>query len=308
MANVRRFFRYDVEIPLYFETVDLHGHHVHAGRRDLFHLEEETRLEELNAQIGTLLEEVFTADTDAMHIFYMLNHRIQYMAWLLDDLVEGLDPRLRNDYKFRMREDKKHKPPMTRRDSKVGPLIQGFYLQIEDHIAELIETVQNSIEGKIFLFPRKVKPMFESDDYVTNLSQLAEKGVLPARTLVLLIEKLNIYETVFARLKKVFHQISDPDSWDVQRVNLSAGGFGFLTNQKFKDFAYMNVFMQLDDDILVCRAKIVLNKKMARGDFLFRVAVEFEFLTSEHAEKITLFTQHKELKAAMQVLPKSVLG
>lgn len=306
MANVRRFFRYDVEIPLYFETVDVHGHHVHAGRRDLFHLEEETRLEELNQQINNLLEEVFSADSDAMHIFYMLNHRIQYMAWLLDDLIEGQDPRLRNDYKFRQREDRKHQPPLVKRDSKVGPLIQGFYLQIDDHLSELIETVQNSIDGKIFLFPRKVKPFFEADDYVTNLPQLASKGVLPAQTLVLLIEKLNVYETVFARLKQAFHQISDPDSWETQKVNLCAGGFAFLTNQKFDNFAHMNVFMQLDEDILVCRGKIVLNKSLARGDYLFRVAVEFEFLSSEHAEKITLFIQHKEIHAAMSVLPNNL--
>ncbi|QBZ83895.1 hypothetical protein GHNINEIG_01963 [Hydrogenovibrio crunogenus] len=308
MANVRRFFRYDVEVPLYFETVDDKGYVLKVNRKKLISEQEEAHLEHLNLTIKELLAEAFSAESDALHIFYMLNHRINYMAWLLDDLIDQVDPRLRSDYKFRLREDHKHKLPDVRNESKVGPLIEGFFLQLTDHIHELIESVENSIDGKIFLFPRKIKPNFNERDYVKNLKELSDKGIAPAKALILLIERLNLYETILGRLKEAYHSISDPETWAVQKINLSAGGFSFLTNQKFENFAHMNVFMQLDDHILVCRGKIVLNKKLKSAEFSYRVAVEFEFLSNEHAQKITLFEQHCELQDAMKMVPDDLLN
>lgn len=308
MANVRRFFRYDVEIPLYFETVDVQGRHLRVNRDKLIKRQEAFHLEELDHDIRELLSEAFSPTSDALRIFHMLNHRIDYMAWLLDDIIEGHDPRLRHDYKFRLREDRKITPPEVSNVSKVGPLIEGFYLQVSDHLHELIESVQNSIDGKIFLFPRKIKPNFDETDYVSNLGELSERGILPAKALELLIQKLNFYETVFARLKEAYHSISDPGSWPVMPVNISAGGFSFNTNETFEKFAHMNIFMQLDDNILVCRGKIVLNKALKNSEFAYKIGVEFEFLSREHAEIITLFEQHRELQDAMSLASKNDLA
>jgi len=308
MANVRRFFRYDVEVPLYFETVDDHGYLLKVNRKKLISEKEEAHLEHLNLEIKELLSEAFSAKSDALHIFYMLNHRINYMAWLLDDLIDQVDPRLRSDYKFRLREDRKHHVPDVRNESKVGPLIEGFFLQLTDHIHELLESVENSIEGKIFLFPRKIKPNFNELDYVKNLKALSNKGIAPAKVLVLLVERLNLYETILGRLKEAYHSISDPETWSIQQVNLSAGGFSFFTNEVFENFAHMNIFMQLDEQILVCRGKIVLNKKLKNAAFLYRVAVEFVFLSNEHAQKITLFEQRHELQDAMKMVSNELLN
>ncbi|MDG4812652.1 hypothetical protein P8629_06490 [Hydrogenovibrio sp. 3SP14C1] len=308
MANVRRFFRYDVEVPLYFETVDEQGYLLKVNRKKLISEQEEAHLEYLNLEIKALLSEAFSAESDALRIFTMLNHRINYMAWLLDDLIDQVDPRLRSDYKFRLREDHKLKLPDVRNESKVGPLIEGFFLQLSEHIHELIESVENSIEGKIFLFPRKIKPNFNEQDYVKNLKELSDKGIAPAKVLVLLVERLNLYETILGRLKEAYHSISDPETWAVQKINLSAGGFSFFTNETFDNFAHMNIFMQLDEHILVCRGKIVLNKKLKNATFLYRVAVEFVFLSNEHAQKITLFEQRRELQDAMKMVSNDLLN
>lgn len=308
MANVRRFFRYDVKIPLYFETVDVQGRHLRVNRDKLIKRQEAFHLEELDSEIKELLSEAFSPESDALRIFHMLNHRIDYMVWLLDDIIEGQDPRLRHDYKFRLREDRKIAPPEVSNVSRVGPLIEGFYLQVSDHIHELIESIQNSIDGKIFLFPRKTKPNFDESDYVSNLRELSDRGILPAKVLELLIQKLNAYETVFARLKEAYHSISDPGSWPDMDVNISAGGFSFNTNEAFEKFAHMNVFMQLDDNILVCRGKIVLNKPLKNSTFAYKIGVEFEFLSREHAEIITLFEQRRELKDAMRLVSEQKLA
>ncbi len=60
MANVRRFFRYDVEIPLYFETVDVQGRHLRVNRDKLIKRQEAFHLEELDHDIRELLSEAFS--------------------------------------------------------------------------------------------------------------------------------------------------------------------------------------------------------------------------------------------------------
>lgn len=304
MSNVRRFFRYDVDIPLYFEPAakyDAYPSDVKQPR--LLKKTEERHLDALEAGIRVLLKEAFAPESDALRIFFILNHRVDYMAWLLDDIMEGQDPRQRHDFKFRLREDLKLKLPEVSRVSKVGSLIEGFYRQVGDHIHELLESVNNSIHGKIFLFPRQTRDLFSASHYVRNLEDLADRGVMPAKVLRLLIQKLNVYETVFARLKEAYHAIADPSHWPVRSVNLSAGGFSFISPEPYEIFSHLNVFMQLENQVLVCRGKVVLNKAIKRKDSpeTYKVGVEFEFLGQAHARIITLFEQKRELRDAMRL-------
>jgi len=180
-------------------------------------------------------------------------------------------------------------------------LIEGMNNRLGMHILELNESLQNSLDNKVFLFPRPVNALFESTAYVTNLEQLARSGIVPARILNLLIRKLNIWEKIFTRLKISNRVISDPSTWSVKKINLSAGGFSVLSQQDFTQFDHMNVFIQLGDDILISRAKVLFCRPLA-DQKINKVAIEFEFLSMENAEKITLFVQHREIQDAMQMI------
>lgn len=300
MANVRRFFRYDVEIPIHFELVESEGISLHARREQLIDLEEEARLQDIDDQLDVLIDEEMNADVKASELFYNLNHRINFMAWMLDKLMLLEDPKDAHDYKFRIREDNKLADPHISETSKIGHLIEGFNTRLNLHILELVESIQNSIDNKVFIFPRPVNPIFESITYVTNLEQLAQKGVVPAKVLVLLIEKLNIWEKTFTRLKIANRVISDPEAWTVNKINLSAGGFSLDTEREFGRFAILNVFMKLGDDILISRGKLLSSRELIKGE-LNKIAIEFEFLSVENAEKITLFVQQQEIRDAIKL-------
>ncbi|WP_321326187.1 PilZ domain-containing protein [Thiomicrorhabdus sp.] len=299
MSNARRHFRYDVILAMHLEPVDRYGKHLGAERRQLISYQEEELLKELNSQLDGWLDKVFDASSNALYVFYVLNHRINFMWWLLESLMESNDPRLANDYKFRTKEDAKFSPPTTKKDSSIAPLILGLYHHIDGYIDELQEVVNKSIEGKIFIYSRPSLALFDDQDYVTNLDKLADTGVLPAKVLRLMIQKLNLQATVLERLKEVYRQISRSDEWTQYRVNLSAGGFSFESEKPYEKFGLMDIFMDIDGEILVCRGKIISHRVYKNSVYPHRIGVQFDLLTSDQEQKITLFEQRKELRDAM---------
>ena len=300
MSSPRRYFRYDVTLPMHLEPVDRFGKHLGAERRQLISATEEEQLNHLNLELETWMEKVFDAKSDALYVFYVLNHRLDFMWWLMDHLIEATDPRLATDFRFRCKEDEKFKPPKSKKDSAIAPLILGLYQQIDSYISELLSVVHKSLEGKIFIYGSANGDKFDDRQYVKNLDELADNGVLPAKVLRLMIDKLNLQETVLERLKLAFKQMSCPDEWQEYEINLSAGGFSFVSESAYELFSQMDIFMQVGDETLICRGKIISQTENASAERPFRVGVEFDLLTMEQEHKITLFEQRKELQDAMQ--------
>lgn len=309
MANVRRFFRYDVEIPVYFERVEEENELNPVSRTQMLSVKDETYLADLDDQITGYLDKMFSAESNVLQIFHLLNHRINFMAWLVESLISSQDPSSKHDYKFRLRENRKLRMPEIKQSSKVATLIEGLNACIKGHLDELIESVQNNIEGKIFLFPRKPAPIFDPKHFVTNLDDLSQQGVPAAKAFLMLIDKLNVWEDVFCRLKESHEMISDPDNWPYRDINLSAGGFRVETDDEFPKFSLLNVFLRLADDILICRGKLVACRprpNAQEGEPQNNLFVEFDFLSMENAQKITYFIQKNELRHAMELSIPSI--
>ncbi len=299
MNSIRRFLRYDVEIPLYLEMVDLEGGQKHFTESDVITPAEKDSIEAMQRQLDKITENIVKMDSDTIYTFHVIAHKTKFFVWLLENLMQNIDPTKSNDFKFRVREFSKLRIPAALKGSKVGSLIEGIDHAVAHNVNELIETVDNSIEGKIFLYPRGVHAVFDADKYVKNLQALSDKGISIAQMLVLFIKILNVWETAFNRLKALNKHISDPTEWEREKINLSAGGLGLKTAKSYEKFSYLNVFMALGEQILICRGKMVLCSPI--GENLNRVAIEFDFLSMENAEKITLFLQRQELLDAMKV-------
>ena len=299
MSNARRHFRYDVILPMHLEPVDRYGHHLGAERRQLISAKEEEQLRECNAQLSGWLDKVFDASSNALYVFYVLNHRIDFLWWLLEHLMESSDPRLAHDYKFRTREDAKFTPPSSKKSSSIAPLILGLYEHVDGYIDELQHVIKTSVDGKIFIYAKESPPLFDDKDYVTNLDKLAQNGVLPAKVLRLMVDKLNLQATVLERLKEAYREISRSGEWMNYRVNLSAGGFSFLSTSPYELFSIMDVFMEIDGEVLVCRGKVLSQLESDDELYPYRIGVEFNLLTVEQEQQITLFEQRKELRDSM---------
>lgn len=299
MALNRRYFRYDVQLAMHMEPVDEKGKPIIANRRQLISAEEENQLRTHNRYLEDWLEKVFDKKSSALFVFYMLNHRLNFIWWLLDHLVESEDPRRATDFKFRNKEDKKFKRPTSKKESSIAPLILGLFDAIDETVRELLGVVENSLEGKIFIYSSPQKAPFDDKAFVTNLDELAAKNVLPAKVLQLLIAKLNLMETVLERLKEAYRKISQPDEWQTYEVSLSAGGFSIMTAEPMELFAQMDIFMDIAGEVVICRGKVVSITPNKDDKKQNRIGIQFDLLTSEQQHKITLFEQRTELQDAM---------
>lgn len=303
MANVRRFFRYDVEIPIYLQTQEGFDQTLNQLRKEVVSPREENRIEAIDAEVMVLLKKVFESSPQSVNVFYTFVKRLDFIHWLLDKYLALSDPRQAPDYKYRLRADRKLLPPTATKSTKLLPLMQDFYAQIDEVIHELVQVAETSIEGRLFIFTSTHRRHFNYQAFVKNLDQVAQKGILPAQILLLLIGKYNLLVDILNRLKDKFYMISNSNNWPVLAVNLSAGGCSFKTNEVYEKFARFNVFMQLDEDLVVPQGRMVMVRSIKDQAFKYQVGVEFEFIPVETQRTITRFIQLRELRDARAVFP-----
>ncbi len=299
MAVESLFFRNEILLSMHLEPVDRLGKHQGAGRRQIISEAEELQLNEFNRQLDGWLDKVLDASSNAQYIFYVLNHRLNFMWWLIDHLIESEDPREATDFKFRCREDEKFSEPKSKKESTIGPLVIGLYQAIEEYLHELLGVVDNSLEGKVFIYSRVDNGFFDDKDYVKNLDELAQSGILPAKVLRLLIDKLNLLGEVLKRLKSAFKKLSSPESWPVYSVQLQSGGFSFDSEEDYDLFSHQDIFLDFNGDTVVCRGKVTQMTESDDENNPFRISIQFDLLTSEQQQTMILFEQRKELKDAM---------
>ena len=298
MSNVRRFLRYSVSIPIFIREAGVSENKLKKLRNKIISLEDVDELKEIDEKLGGILRNELNLNLETDKIIYAIDFQINFIGYLVDLLIDGKDPSLQKDFKYRVREFKKQKIKNTLLGSKIGALVEGIEVQVRNHILELLETVEMSVEGKIFLYPNQKKERFKTSKFVRNLSELVDNGVTLAVVFELLIRKLRIWESIFFKLKEKNKAISDSTKWKFHDVNLSAGGLKITNSLCFRQFAFLDIFMQLGDEVLVCRGKVSSAMKKERGECL--QVIEFDFLSIEKAEIITHFLQRQELKDAMK--------
>ena len=303
MLDSRQFFRCDVVLPMHMEPVDRYGQQLRSERRQLISQEEEVRLQEVNASLSDYLQQVFERSPAASQVFTALNDRLDFMWWMLDFIMEASGAESQGDYKLRLKQDAEFRRPTSKKSSNIAPLILGLYDAIDDYLQELSLVMQSGVHQNEFVYQGLSQKRFDDKDYVTNLNELAKSGVLPAKILQWMVEKINIQAGVLERLKEAYRKTSSPEEWKLYQVNLSAFGCHFMTNDEYVVFSSMDIYMNIEGEVIICRGKVVSQEKVD-GELLdSRVGIEFDFLTGEQEHNITLFLQYNELQDCMKQVP-----
>jgi len=303
MLNSRQFFQYDVVLPMHMEPVDRYGQQLSSERRQLIAREEESRLQDINESLRDYLQQVFERSPAASRVFTMLNTRLNFMWWMLDFIMESKEVDLQGDYALRLKKDAEFRRPVSKKESNIAPLILGLYDAIEGYIQELTGVLQHGIHKGFFVYQGLSQKRFDDKAYVKNLEQLAKSGVLPARILQWMVEKINIQATVLERLKEAYRKTSSPEEWKHYQVNLNSTGCRFMTNDEYALFTKMDIYMDIQGEVIICRGNVVLQEQVQDELLDWRVGIEFDLLTREQAQSITLFLQYNELKGAMKQVP-----
>ncbi len=300
MLNPRQFFWCDVILPMHMEPVGRYGQQVRSERRQLICREDEVRLQEINESLHDALQQVFERSPAASQVFTMLNTRLDFMWWMLDFIIEFKEASVAGDYTLRLKKDHEFSRPTSKKESSIAPLILGLYDAIDGYIQELNDVLRTGIKTGEFVYQGLSQKRFDDKAYVKNLESLAKSGVLPAKILQRMVEKINIQAMVLENLKEAYRKTSSPEEWKHYQVNLNPSGCSFMTNDKYTLFTKMDLYMDIQSHIVICRGKVVSQELAEEALLNTRVSIEFDVLTGEQEREITLFLQYAELQDCMK--------
>ncbi|SIO08505.1 PilZ domain-containing protein [Sulfurivirga caldicuralii] len=306
MANMRRFLRYDVEVPIYLEPCDQDGHREGFDPQALFPDLERMRYEGLGVEFNTILRAL---GKDKPKLVFMLSHmqvRLNFLFYLLQWLADDRDPREDGRFEYRLRQDAKIEfINILPEDSKLGRLLQALWRHMDLTIREVVGVVQTSTQG-LFIYPQTPVALFDHTRYITNLRDVAEKGHPVAEALLLLEKMLNTLLKVLQRLKAFYAERAMPQRWPKLTVNLSAGGLGLWDSEKWPLYQKVNVFMALEQ-LFAGRGRVVFCRQLKTApdpQRPWRVGVDFDWLPTERQDQITFFVQAHEVADAMARFPR----
>ena len=307
MANMRRFLRYDVQIPFYLEPCDAEGHRQGFDPQQLFPDHERLHFEGMRAEFDGAMKKLGKDKPQTAYMFYQMAQRLDFLYYLVESLAEDRDPAEDERFDYRRRQDAKVQFDATLlgKESKLGRLLQGLWRQLDLSIRELLGVVDQATQG-LFIFPQTPVQLFDHTQYVTNLRDVAAKGHPVAEALLQMETMLNTLLKVVQRLKAFYAKRAMPQTWPTQTVNLSAGGLGFWDAQAWTLYQKVNVFAQLDP-LFAGRGRVVFARMLKQApdpQRPYRIGVDFEWLPTARQDQITFFIQAHEVADAMAAFPR----
>jgi len=299
--NKRQFFRMNVELPLYIQPFDTNSNKpssipLPSKKNQVY--------QQAHSQLLTSFKDESHIKNGAVELFSNINRRLEFLVWLLDLLIEGKDPKDQKEYFQRLDQDRLILLPEGNGKSSVFPLIHSLFYQVDELISGLIDTVEHSVEGHVFLFTRPVREPFSGTRYLHNIDTLASNGVWLAKVIQNLIIKLNLYEQAYCELKESFKDLSYPERWPVTAVNLSTGGLAFETEKSYTLNDEFCILLQMEEQIIYAKAKVVAihpigsDDKRARATARHRVSFSFLVINPSSTARITQFVTAQELAFA----------
>lgn len=295
-AEKRTFFRFDVSLSYYLEPMNEKSRCLQVERAELLSNQEFRDIADETEQLMHLFQDKQHIENGAVKLFNDLNQKLDFMIWLLETMLQGADVKNLEEFHSRRELDLKITSPDFKGSSKILPLLKGYFLRVDDYIAELIDVIEHSIHGKVFLYSKPVLKPFRTENYIKGLTALAQKGNWLARVITLLVSKLNHYEKLLVNLKKAYRKLSDYDAWPIENVNLGAGGFAVYTSRIYANTEKVCALFKMDDGFVFGEASCVYQSDKRNASEQMRTAFQFDEISAEDSAHIVRFLMAKELE------------
>ncbi|WP_019555892.1 PilZ domain-containing protein [Thiomicrorhabdus arctica] len=296
----REFFRFDVSLPVYFEPMGSSGACLQVDKTQLIEPREAERLDAANSQLESLFEDEVHLQNGGVQLFDEFNQKLAFMAWLVESIVEGKNPTAHPEFQQKKHEQAQYKRPEGKGSSKMIPLLQAFYLSIDNAILECVEVVDKSISGQVFMFHMPIGSLFSSQDYIANLEVIAKQGNWLASVIEKLIFKFNYYETLLNKLKRAYQNLSEYEKWPVERINLAAGGFSLMMKEDYQVGETLCALFLMDEQFVFSQAECVFVENNRTGNTPVRdgkrTAFKFTCIAAEDEAHIVRYLMSKELE------------
>ena len=292
----REFFRFDVSIPIYIEPMSDDGACLIASPECLTGSDCKQQYQQLNELLKTLFKDEKYIQNGGVKLFDELNQKLEFMIWLIELIGKGQDPREEDDFEEYFHQQKQINIPQGGHASDFIALLQAFYIRVDEITAELLDVVDRSVQGKVFMFHQASLDSFDYEHYFKKLPVLAQNGQWLAVVAEILCRKLNCFEDLLRLIKEAGCNLSNSDSWPIESVNLAAGGFALFLESDFVVGDRVCALFLLDDQFVLGQGKCVHVQPSSSTEDLARFSFNFESIGAEDKAHIVRFLTSKELE------------
>lgn len=291
MRNVRRHFRLDVTVPAVIKLADknevirLVVPELASGA---WQRQEATFDEALRH-----CEQALVAENElAGRVIKDLAARTQLLCEAIILLVQGISVYDR----IEMYKTRRHRTPLAMQ-LKTGSVTADILRAYNEQLDGYFTIVDKGIHQEYSSYLQQLDTAeFQFNHYLPSLQQKVAQGGLLAKCVVTMHDQLIRHVNFLVRFRQEVGYWVDPSQWPMRRLNLSAGGVGFMSHDAYPKFARLTIDFRCPysgcvDDFHMT-GNIVSSREIPEG---YYIAVEFTNASEEVQQRIIRFLQNEEL-------------
>jgi hypothetical protein len=300
VRNVRRYFRLDVQVPAVVKLADK-DEVIRMVLPELaggvWHHSELV----LDKKTEQLVDRVGKDNETAGKILRDLQQRSVMLAEAILWLVQGEQPQDKiTNYVHR------RNIAALVTHLKAGSYTVDMFRAFNEKIEFYFSVVDAAANKNYLAFLDMMKAVeFSFAVFVPDLIKKADTNLVLAQAILSLHNKLERHVDFLNKFRQEASYMVNKDSWPIRKVNLSAGGFGFLSTHPYPKFARLVINFRIGEkqEAFHMTGNIVSSRTLSDGEH--HIAIEFTNATEEIQNRLIILLQNEELNQVMEYVARS---
>lgn len=302
MRNVRRFFRLDITVPAVIKLAD---------KDEMVRLV----LPELTGGLWQKNEDAFARSMVDCHqalssehdaagrIVIDLSLRVQLLVDSILCLVQGFSAEDSIENYALNRKKVALTSHLKSGNGVAADMLRAFNEKVEFYFS-LVDLAFSKRYAEFLLAIEHSR--FSFDAYLDDLQLKAAGGSVLAQCLVDMNNQLGRHVAFLVKFRQEAIYIVDQTAWPLRKLNLSAGGVGFLSQDPYPKFARLKIDFRLGhgahEMVFNMAGNIVSSRHVSENEYY--TAVEFTNASEAIQQQIIMYLQDEELNQTIAMLKK----
>ncbi len=303
-GNARRFHRVDMPIRYFIiPSSPLEEREIYATGANYFPNGTVQKLNDLESATRSSLERIQDQKQVIGEIVTEIIQYIKFYSDCLRNISNGIHPKKDPNYWLQIN-SKKQGFSSINKIKESSPKTFTYFKMIEDKFLIFFERLLNSIERSskdTFYVDGDLPFGFKIDETRTLFSQPKFARIPLVQTIVHVAEFLDANLEIHRQINDDNYLQHFPQEWPLKTINISASGIAVLMPKLFKIYSRVNVFLYFEEDEKqISFEGVVVDIRESQGDYLERIAVNFEFPNGNDQNYIQQQIQKQEVKECMK--------
>jgi len=301
VRNVRRYFRLDVLVPAVIKLADK-DEIVRVVLPELaggaWNESEASFDKESQRVIDKLAQENETAGK----ILRDLQSRLLMLSESIIWLVQGVSPQERIE-NYAPRRAMAALVTHLKAGSFTVDMLRALNEKIEFYFS-VVDAAANKNYPAFLDMMKSVE--FSFDSLLSGLTEKSSTGGVLAHAVLSLHAKLERHVDFLLKFRQEAQHMVNKDSWPIRKLNVSAGGVGFLSAHPYPKFARLVINFRLGAKLETFNmtGNIVSSRTLSENEHY--IAIEFTNATENVQNRLIVLLQNEELNQVMAYLHKPV--